>query len=275
MATEGTDREQSKSPYSGIFAVKPPPSPDTADIEADGGRWVRLDDGRIVEYFVCGSDQADATIIVDCPGGGCSGTLIGRLPNVAEWCREKNVRAISPSYPGFGRSTVQPGCTIANWPRTDLEPILKKDKVTGPFVVTGVSFGSPHAQAFAVHFGPDRVKALGMRVPYIGRSVSEEEGLPLGQADMRFTSESANTTLFGHIAGKAFMAMCSNPAGFLDEPSGIKRIFIKSIQPNMLADLTMMNQEHPNEMKCVKEEMERGVISTGRVGFTWVRRTRS
>jgi hypothetical protein len=33
------------------------------DIESDGGRWVRLDDGL---RFVCGSASPDAAILVDC-----------------------------------------------------------------------------------------------------------------------------------------------------------------------------------------------------------------
>ena len=75
-----------KAAYTGFFAITPPPPSDPSTIEADGGKWIRLP-GRLVEYFVHGSTKTDAAILVDCPGGGCTGALVGKLPGVAEWCR--------------------------------------------------------------------------------------------------------------------------------------------------------------------------------------------
>jgi pimeloyl-ACP methyl ester carboxylesterase len=203
------DDKAVQPPYTGFFAITPPPPSDPSIIEADGGKWIRLpSDGRLVEYFVHGSTKTDAAILVDCPGGGCTGALVGKLPGVVEWCEAHNVKIISPSYPGFGYSEVRPGWTIGEWPKSDLEPILEQEGVTDSFLVTGTSFGTPHAQAVAVYFG-ERVKVLGLRVPYVGRHVSEDVGLPLGQANMRYDSKSCNTNLIGHVIGKAFMSTVS------------------------------------------------------------------
>jgi len=250
-------------PYTGFFAITPPPPSDPSIIEADGGKWIRLpSDGRLVEYFVHGSTKNDAAILVDCPGGGATGALVGKLPGVAEWCEAHNVKIISPSYPGFGHSEVRPGWTIGEWPKSDLEPILEQEGVTDSFMVTGTSFGTPHAQAMAVYFG-ERVKVLGLRVPYVGRHVSEDVGLPLGQANMRYDSKSCNTNLIGHVIGKAFMSTVSDPASFFDEPSGASRALISCLQPKALEQIKKLNNEHEDAMQCLKYDVNRGVVVSG------------
>eukprot|EP00978_Attheya_sp_CCMP212_P036211 scaffold162668_cov67-Attheya_sp.AAC.2 len=63
-----------------------------------------------------------------------------------------NLHVISASQPGFGYSIIQPGHKNKNWSMTDMLPILKKESVK-EFVVTVISFESPHACAMAAAFG--------------------------------------------------------------------------------------------------------------------------
>ena len=65
--------------------------------------------------------------------------------------KELNLKVVSVSVPGFGYSTCLPGRKIVDWPITDLWPVLKECSVK-EFIVSGASFGTPHAMAVAYHF---------------------------------------------------------------------------------------------------------------------------
>ncbi len=93
--------------------------------------------------------------------------------------------------------------------------------------------------------------------------VQRSVGLPLRQAEMQYTSVSANTTLVGHVAGRAMMAMCANPAGYFDEPSLLQRAFLNFLQPKALATISKLNEEHADTMECIKEDLKRGVVCSG------------
>jgi hypothetical protein len=54
----------------------------TSVIEADGGKLVQLADGRIVKYFIVGSTSPNATILLDCHDGYCSGKF---FTSISEW----------------------------------------------------------------------------------------------------------------------------------------------------------------------------------------------
>ena len=63
------------------------------------------------------------------------------------------------------------------------------------FTVSGVSYGTIHAMAVAQHYGPGRVQAMGLRVPYFGLPLSNELGLPDGQPRFPTTEELRRNTL--------------------------------------------------------------------------------
>mmetsp|Transcript_2854 Transcript_2854/g.6854 ORF Transcript_2854/g.6854 Transcript_2854/m.6854 type:complete len:97 (+) Transcript_2854:484-774(+) len=69
MSGEQKNDHSSLPESTSMWSIRPYPDLiDTSKIEADGGKWIRLDDGRIVEYFVSGSSSSDATVLVNRPG---------------------------------------------------------------------------------------------------------------------------------------------------------------------------------------------------------------
>lgn len=162
---------------------------DPAEITAKGCRWVRTDDGRIVEYSVTGSTRADARTVV--------AGYFAVTEEPASWAaayESLNVRMLNVSLPGLGMSSLHPGRRVADWPKTDLDPILHAEGVRD-FHVYGISYGTIHAMAVAQHYGPGRVRTMGLRVPYFGLPLSEELGLPDGQPRLPVTEEVERNTL--------------------------------------------------------------------------------
>ncbi len=135
---------------------------DPAQITAKGCRWVRTGDGRIVEYSVTGSTRPDARTVV------AGYFAVTREP--APWTEaygSLNVRMINVSLPGLGMSSLHPGRRVAEWPGTDLDPVLEAEGVAD-FHVYGVSYGTIHAMAVAQHYGPGRVRTMGCACPTSG-----------------------------------------------------------------------------------------------------------
>ena len=131
---------------------------------------MRAADGRIVECSVTGSTCADARTVV--------AGYVAVAEGPASWTeayRSLNVRMINVSLPGLGISSLHPGRRVADWPRTDLDPILEPEGVRD-FDVYGVSYGTTHAMAVAQHHGAHRVRTMGLRVPYFGLPLSGELG---------------------------------------------------------------------------------------------------
>mmetsp|Transcript_38969 Transcript_38969/g.70943 ORF Transcript_38969/g.70943 Transcript_38969/m.70943 type:complete len:332 (-) Transcript_38969:44-1039(-) len=163
-----------------------------SQIVTSGGKSVRTADGRTVEYSVEGSNAPDAKIFVS---AYVSNHLL-RVPKKWPAAYERlKIRAITISLPGLGHSSLRPGGRISEWPHSDLEPILKAEGVAGPFTMWGMSYGTLYAMAVAQEFGPNRVQALGLRVPYVPLPVSDEYGLPVGQPELPCTEEVLADTL--------------------------------------------------------------------------------
>lgn len=133
------------------------------------------DKRRTVEYFVWGSERADATPLVCLHGSGTTGKDFNQFlfpPKVVE---KLNVKVISPSFPGHGGSDVQAYRRISEWPLTDLKPILLEESITGKFLVIGTSYGTAHAMATAACF-PQRCQGMGLNVPYLPETICREFG---------------------------------------------------------------------------------------------------
>ena len=161
---------QPRNPDNGCcfqFCGRAPGPVDVRKILDAGGRWVQLTDGRIVEYYVYGSQSADAKILVQCSGSFMSGWVNANMPLVDAKLKELNIKGISISYPGFGYTTmIGSGYQIGQWPELDVEAVFAKEGLSGSFMVEGTSYGSAFAMAMATYFG-ERVSTLHLHVPYI------------------------------------------------------------------------------------------------------------
>lgn len=169
-SSAATLRPQPRNPDNGCcfqFCGKAPRAMDVSQISKAGGRWLQLEDGRIVEYFVYGSDQADARVLLQINGTFGTGWGLMSFPLVSAKLKELNIKGVSITVPGHGFSSMRGGgYQIGQWPKDDVEPVLAKEGITGKFMVEGTSYGTAHALAIGAHFG-ERVSTMHLHVPYI------------------------------------------------------------------------------------------------------------
>eukprot|EP00931_Biecheleriopsis_adriatica_P042841 TRINITY_DN24448_c0_g1_i1.p1 TRINITY_DN24448_c0_g1~~TRINITY_DN24448_c0_g1_i1.p1 ORF type:complete len:349 (+),score=46.10 TRINITY_DN24448_c0_g1_i1:50-1048(+) len=242
-----------------------PPRPiATSDIEADGGKWIETADGRIVEYFVAGSQKPDATVLVDCPGGYMTGKEFLKFPSWIAKCEQLNFKVIGISVPGFGYSTIQPGRKVANWPKDDVAPVLEKEGVS-KFVVMGCSLGSVHAMAIAHHFGM-RVQKLGLRVPYISNDTCDSLGIAR-RPDTGIRSEDANSM---SLMAQALIGSAGSSAdAFESSPSWFMKALTTVMNGSAAIDQITKLQEVDIELcKLAASEMRRSEVHNGQ-GALW------
>jgi len=133
---------------------------------------------RTIEYFVWGSTQPNATVMVVCHGSNTTGKYLNEFLYPHPTMVALNVKVISPSFPGHGGSDAQPFRRIHDWPKDDLMPILEAEQVD-TFFVQGTSYGTAHAMAVASHFGGGqttgrRCLAMGLHVPYLPEPICRE-----------------------------------------------------------------------------------------------------
>ena len=128
----------------------PPGLIDPKNILAQGGKFVILPDSRILEYFVYGSTNADATVLVQIAGSMGTGRIFLE-GEIQDTCKELNIKGISITVPGFGFSTVNVGRRIVDFAQ-DVDHVLIAENVDN-FIVEGTSYGTPHAMALAWFFG--------------------------------------------------------------------------------------------------------------------------
>lgn len=118
---------------------------------------VRLPDGRTLAYAEWG-DPAGSPVALMHPTPGCRLYCPDNYP-IERSSADVGARVITVDRPGFGRSDVHPGRTLAAW-ASDLAVLLDElglDRVG----VVGISGGGPHAISFA-HAFPERVTRLGL-----------------------------------------------------------------------------------------------------------------
>ena len=137
-----------------------------------------------------------------------------------------NVKSIAISPPGSGFTTMEFDRKIANWPATDVDPVLEKEGV-GKFAVEGSSLGSPHALAVVHHYGPERVTTLAINIPFLPRPVSDELGLKIGQP------ETPSDTPFMHFLVKTMMSKPSET--LLSQGSSTIMSIMKVVKPEHAA----------------------------------------
>ncbi|MAT72135.1 MAG: hypothetical protein CMJ58_21725 [Planctomycetaceae bacterium] len=116
--------------------------------------YVRLSDGRQLHYTDYGAPDGRLVLFFHGTPGSCRDARI-----VQENLRSASIRLITPSRPGLGRSTFQPGRRILDWP-CDVDQLVAA--VEGPgarFSILAMSGGTPYALATARAF-PDRVEQV-------------------------------------------------------------------------------------------------------------------
>lgn len=136
---------------------------DEATLRKDGAKLAVNEEGRKIEYFVYGSTDPSAPVIINMHGSGVEASLEKSMYQPI--CEELEVRGISISLPGFGNTDMKIGRVVVDWPSEDLEPVLNQEGVQD-FMITGHSQGNPHAMAAAYYFG-DRCTGLGLYAPLL------------------------------------------------------------------------------------------------------------
>eukprot|EP00605_Chrysophyceae_sp_TOSAG23-4_P001534 GSChrysophyteH1.ASY1.ANO1.1682.1 assembled CDS len=152
----------------------------TKDILKDGGKYIQHDDGRIVEYFVYGSENPDPkALFLQINGSLGTGWFLANLDKVNEKMKELNFRAISVTIPGHGFTSMFPeNYKLGDWSKLDLEPVLKAEGMeTVPLMVEGSSYGAGVALGVMNHFG-ERITHAHLHVPYLPLESRTEFGIP-------------------------------------------------------------------------------------------------
>lgn len=151
----------------------PPKEVDTALIEKDGGKWHKLSDGRVLEYFVYGSTNDDAKLLVQISGSAGTAQTFVTGGFIESKMKELNIRGIGVTVPGHAYSTVNVGRKIYEFGK-DLEEVLKAEGVLGKkFWVEGTSYGTSHAMAIAHYF--KECAGMHLQLPYLSHRVRLEE----------------------------------------------------------------------------------------------------
>lgn len=142
-------------------------------LENDGGKYVITDDSRKVEYFVFGNTDPQSKVIICIHGSGPE--ALSEVKFNEKCCIELGLKGIAISLPGYGFSDMKPGRQVVDWPREDLEAVLKKEGVE-KFMIMGHSQGTAHAMAAAYYF-QERCEGFGLNAPLLPSKVSKEEDI--------------------------------------------------------------------------------------------------
>jgi len=140
-------------------AMAPLPPTDTNLITSEGGHFIRLSDGRILEYFTAGPSTASKTIILT---HGAMQTGQGYIPLLENYANEKGVRMIFPTMPGCGRSSYHENRNLKNYAQ-DVKELVKELNIK-TFSVAGVSQGGTHTVALAYYLN-EQVENVLLIVP--------------------------------------------------------------------------------------------------------------
>ncbi|MCA9259554.1 MAG: alpha/beta hydrolase [Planctomycetales bacterium] len=117
-------------------------------------RILTLADGRQLQFTEYGDPGGRLVLFFHGTPGSCRDAAV-----VEDNMRAGRIRLITPSRPGLGRSTYQPGRAILDWP-SDVDQLVTA--VAGPgahFSILAMSGGTPYALATARAF-PNRVEQV-------------------------------------------------------------------------------------------------------------------
>jgi len=175
----------------------PPADITVENIKKNGNanvRWIQKQDGRIIEYYVYGSEEKDARVLIQLNGSMGSAKFFSEMPSMTSILKEKNVKAISVNIAGHGFTSGDPMRRMGDWAKCDVEPVLQAEGIpnNAPLMVEGSSFGTSHAQS-VMHFYQDRVTHVSLHVPAIAFEFSKELGLKDISEGLTGTGEYATT----------------------------------------------------------------------------------
>jgi pimeloyl-ACP methyl ester carboxylesterase len=156
----------------------------TNEIAKAGGQWFRLKDGRVVEWFEYGASLEEAkTTILALHGAMTTGKLWEAHD---AWGREKLVRIIAPSLPGWGCSESDGNTSPKQWAASDAVELLKETKAGERVHLLGASLGSIYAAELLCAAGP---KAIGNVMLYVAIAPKSELFDPLEGSDLNMFSK--------------------------------------------------------------------------------------
>jgi pimeloyl-ACP methyl ester carboxylesterase len=140
-----------------------------------GQKWIQKPDGRVIEYYVYGSEEPDAKIFIQLCGDMSSASTFPQFTSFIKILKEKNVKAISPNFPGIGFTSVDPHRRIGDWAKSDVDPVLKAEGVPddAPLMIEGTSFGSLHCYSLMWYY-QDRVTHAHFQVPTLAKDLAAE-----------------------------------------------------------------------------------------------------
>jgi pimeloyl-ACP methyl ester carboxylesterase len=183
------------------YYLRAPAEPVSTDaIEGAGNYWVRLEDGRLLEYAKCGDDKGTPVYAAH----GYSQTANAyTAPWMCEIAKNNGLLMISVSMPGFGLSDSMPlgfKRSLLDWPK-DVLAVLDKEGVKD-FAAFGLSTGCVHACAVA-NAVPDRITSLILSTPTAPSAVEWYHGIAL---ETQFVKAILPMPIFGDLLAK-LMAM--------------------------------------------------------------------
>eukprot|EP00440_Ansanella_granifera_P019712 gb/GFBE01021414.1/.p1 GENE.gb/GFBE01021414.1/~~gb/GFBE01021414.1/.p1 ORF type:complete len:402 (+),score=127.09 gb/GFBE01021414.1/:1-1206(+) len=148
-------------------------------------RWIQKRDGRVIEYYVYGSEEPDAKIFIQVAGDMSSAKTFPELPSIVKVLKDKNVKAISVQISGFGFTSCDPNRRIGDWAKSDVDPVLEAEGIGKdvPLMIEGTSLGSLHCYSLMHHY-QDRVAAAHFQVPALARDLAKDLNAKEGNPKM-------------------------------------------------------------------------------------------
>jgi len=115
------------------------------DIVSSGGKYVKLPDGRLLEFFEVGDSTGYPVLYMH--GGAMDGRSLLALPGVGQFAKQNKIRFLSISAPAQGLSDFKANWRLIDFP-ADVAVLLNECKVD-KFAATGWSFGANLALTMA------------------------------------------------------------------------------------------------------------------------------